>query len=887
MKHPEKLKIIFTRKIKIIVLVSFVSLVALTYTGCSQPFFFGDNQTESAKQRYAANLVGSFFQGLGDGARGPEFPFVLPRRGIVTTDVFGADQILTAARQMDGKIVVAGIASRDIALVRYNPSGSLDQTFGTGGKVITNFFDATNAREQGVGAVVIQPDGKIVVAGMVLMDVIVRADFNKYDIGLARYNTDGSLDPTFGTGGKVITNIAANKADVITSLALQPDGKIVAAGFNGAAVSPQIPSDFVLVRYNSNGSLDATFGAGGIVITDFNNDIDFASSLVIQADGKMVAGGWTYNLNDHSYDFALARYDLSGNLDNSFGSGGKVVIDLSNSVQNDPGGELLTSMVLLPNGKILAAGTGEPNRHTTATDFLIARFNSDGSLDTTFGNGGKVTTDFNGTIDFATSIALQPDGRFVVAGIANGWLQDTLEPALKINSNVSSTHSPTFSDFAVARYNPDGSLDQSFGTGGKGTTDIFGSLDAATKVLIMPNGNILALGYTQTTPYDQGQDQHTDFASVMYMGAVLQRRKLNDFDGDLKAEFAVFRPSNATWYLMNSFSNSSRTVQFGVNTDKPVVGDYDGDGFADIAVYRGGSWNILQSSDGSTRVLSLGQAGDIPVRDDYDGDGKTDIAVWRPSNGTWYWQNSGNSQFGQTQFGQTGDLPVNGDYDGDGRSDISYFHPADGTWHRINSSNGASVTVQFGANGDKPLVGDYDGDGIFDFAVFRPSDQTWNIRKSTDGTTSSTQFGLATDIPIPADYDGDQLTDIAVFRPSDATWQGLKSSGGTFNIQFGATGDIPVPSVDVATSTTAAAVSVSGRVSTPDGRGLRNATVSITDSNGVTRTATTSSFGFYSFDNVASGQQYTIRVSSRLYRFASRTLQVNDTLTNIDFVGLE
>ena len=886
MKQLKKFEVIFTRKFKIIVLVSLISIMSLAHTGCSEPFFRRDDTRVPTSQLLASRAIFSWLVGLGDGFNGVDNPLILPRRGIVTTDVFGADQILTAARQTDGKIVVAGIASRDIALVRYNPSGSLDQTFGTGGKVITNFFDATNVREQGVGAVIIQPDGKIVVAGMVLMDAIVRADFNKYDIGLARYNTNGSLDPTFGTGGKVITNIAANKADVITSLALQPDGKIVAAGFNGAAVSPQIPSDFVLVRYNSNGSLDATFGAGGIVITDFNNDIDFASSLVIQADGKMVAGGWTYNLNDHSYDFALARYDLSGNLDNSFGSGGKVVIDLSNSVPNDPGGELLTSMVLLPNGKILAAGTGELNRHTTGTDFLIARFNSDGSLDTTFGNGGKVTTDFNGTIDFATSIALQPDGRFVVAGIANGWLEDTLLPALKVNNNVSSAHSPTFSDFAVARYNPDGSLDQSFGTGGKGTTDIFGSIDAATKVLIMPNGNILALGYTQTTAYDpnQGQDQHTDFASAMYMGAVLQRRKLNDFDGDLIAELAVFRPSNATWYLMNSVSNTSRTVSFGLGTDKPVVGDYDGDGFADIAVYRSGSWNIVQSSDNSTRVLTLGQAGDIPVRDDYDGDGKTDIAVWRASTGTWLVQYSGNGQLGQTQFGQTGDIPVNGDYDGDGKSDISFFRPSNGTWNRINSSNGASVTFQFGANSDKPVVGDYDGDGIFDFAVFRPSDQTWNIRRSTDGTISTTQFGLATDIPIPADYDGDQLTDIAVFRPSDGTWQGLKSSGGTFNVQFGASGDIPVPSVDVPASVL---VSVSGRVLTPDSAGLRNARVILTDSNGVARSVITNSFGSYQFLGVQSGMTYTIGVASKRFRFSSRALPVTDNLTNVDFVGIE
>ncbi len=279
---------------------------------------------------------------------------------------------------------------------------------------------------------------------------------------------------------------------------------------------------------------------------------------------------------------------------------------------------------------------------------------------------------------------------------------------------------------------------------------------------------------------------------------IVRAKASADFDGDLKTDVSVFRPSNGAWYINHSSNNTNRIQGFGANGDIPTPEDFDGDNITDIGVFRpsNGTWYQYLSSNNTVGIIQFGANGDVPAAGDYDGDSKADFAVFRPSTGVWYRNQTSNGATVVEQFGLNGDVPTPGDYDGDGKHDVSVFRPSNGTWYRRNSTNPSFIgSVQFGADGDVPAQGDFDGDFKADQAVFRNG--VWYIYQSSNGAVQITNWGLANDVPVVGDYDGDGKDDIGVFRPSTGIWYIIRSSNGTNLItQFGLNGDLAAPKYD-------------------------------------------------------------------------------------------
>jgi len=380
--------------------------------------------------------------------------------GLVRTNITSvADAAYGVAIQPDGKIVAVGTAgypNSTFAVVRYKRDGTLDPTFGTGGVVRT---DIGPYQDVAYG-VALQPDGDVVVAG------VRGAGRPGSDFALARYLPGGTLDPSFGSGGVVTTSVTT-KQDEADGVGILSNGDIVAAG--GAGLNAANPN-FAVVRYLPDGQLDPTFGTGGVVQTDFGaGTFDWASGgLVVQPDDDVVAGGYTVSASARGDPrFALARYLADGTLDPAFGTGGKVITNFTT------GFDYISSLALDASGDIVAAG--EAGARTGRDVAALARYTPAGVLDTTFGTGGKVTTDYGKYGDAAIGVAVDPTTQDVVTAGAVGLG----------GSNPR---------FAVCRYTPAGVLDTTFGTGGKVFTDFSSSEDYANAVAIQAGGRIVVAG---------------------------------------------------------------------------------------------------------------------------------------------------------------------------------------------------------------------------------------------------------------------------------------------------------------------------------------------------------------------------------------------------------
>ncbi|MEZ5909136.1 MAG: tandem-95 repeat protein [Hyphomicrobiaceae bacterium] len=376
--------------------------------------------------------------------------------GIVTTAIGSGNEYgLSLVAQPDGKIIVAGYSligsTEDFALVRYNADGSLDTSFGGGAGIVTTAIGTGYDRGM---AVALQADGRIVVAGYSEIG-------GPEEITLARYNADGSLDTSFGGGDGLVTTSIGASHDYGRSLVIQADGKILVTGG-----SIGTGHDVALARYNADGTLDTSFGGGDGLVTTSIGVSDVGYSVSVQPDGKIFVAGFSHN--GSNYDFALLRYNADGTLDTSFGSGDGIVTTAIGASD-----DLGIRMALQADGKIVVTGWSSNGSNT---DIAIARYNNDGTLDTSFGGDGIVTTAIGGSADQGYDVAIQSDGRILVTGFTSDGAN---------------------ADVALLRYNADGSPDTSFG-GGDGVTIVpLGTGDdVGRSLLILPDGRIVVTGHS-------------------------------------------------------------------------------------------------------------------------------------------------------------------------------------------------------------------------------------------------------------------------------------------------------------------------------------------------------------------------------------------------------
>lgn len=425
--------------------------------------------------------------------------------------------------------------------------GDLDVRFGSNGKQTTSFSPWNDQARD----VALQSDGRIVLAGRA-----GNTEGTEDDFALLRYGTDGNLDTSFGTGGKVTTafwDAPDDRFDVAESVVVQPDGRIIAAGWT---VAPDQSVRFAMARYLANGQLDSSFGVGGRVVTSVRGLSDAIMDIALQRDGKIVVTGESLNPVTGDSDIVTARYHANGTLDASFDLDGVAITPIG------PSDDYANGLIIQTDGKIVVAG-GSCNSLDCTTvngnfDFAFARYNTNGSLDASFSDDGKAT--FASAIliysDGASRLALQEDGKLVAAGgrdkgvtemrqlgdfavmrvLPNGqldtgfgdrgwvktpigldssWAMDVAyRPDGKLVVSGAAVFNTVNTSFATVLYNADGSVDYSFGGNGTGivTTPFGASMAEAWGLKLQPDGGIVLAGMADSGAY------RGDFAALRYLG---------------------------------------------------------------------------------------------------------------------------------------------------------------------------------------------------------------------------------------------------------------------------------------------------------------------------------------------------------------------------------
>jgi uncharacterized delta-60 repeat protein len=686
------------------------------------------------------------------------------------------------------------------------PAALLDPTFNGTGIQTVPFLSGGMALPADATSVAIQPDGKMVVAGTTQESFMSQ-------LGLIRLNRDGMLDTSFGP-----TIAFSTRGNVV--MALEPDGRIVVAD---AALDSAGTTDFSVRRFTANGSVDGSFGNGGLVTVAFHNS-DMSprdanpKAVAIDASGRILVGG------DGSGGFAVARLNTDGSLDPSFGSAGEFTITF------DPRqGASLTGLSLQPpTGKIVLSGNVPVvGAFPPAQEGAVLRLNTDGTLDTTFGQAGKSLLQVN-----TAAMAVDADGKIVVGGSSGGEVS-IVPPAVLVPVSY------RFSDPVVIRLNADGSFDNTFQPDftlpevesfvivlpppfGVPPGKIFFHNDSFQAVVIEPDGDIILNGSAQNRLVRLHPDGELAGVGTVPLpdsgfltgGLVLQSdgkivataigtpalgfivSRLDGVVGDVTQVGGAFDPSTATWYLHNVNAAglpSPAPFQYGGRGWVGVIGDWDGNGTETIGAFdpATATWYLRNSNSPGLPDITpfqFGAPGWIPVVGDWNGSGHTGIGVFDPVAATWYLRNElspGLPDAGVFQYGARGWIPVAGDWTGS--LGVGVVDPATATWYLHSSLSAGRPDVgvfRYGSPGWKPVVGDWNLSGQTGIGSFDPSSATWYLRSEASAGPPDAgvfQYGVGTWQPVVGDYLGPAVfvSNIAgTASPSAQSLAATRSAGG-------------------------------------------------------------------------------------------------------------